>query len=98
MIYEMYVQIRDVYTANKDGVSVFIRTDRRGILPSAEGQGEQVRAAVGQSGQQGDVSERLFFSSCEGINSSKVYRNSLLLHKNRLSFSLCLCDPTLVSV
>lgn len=25
-MYEMYVQPRDVYTANKDGVSVFIRT------------------------------------------------------------------------
>lgn len=36
-------------------------------------------------------------SSYEVIN-SKVYRNSLLLHKNRLSFFLCLCDPTLVSV
>lgn len=55
MIYEMYVQIRDVYTANKDGVSVFIRTDRRGIVPSAEGQGKQVGAAVGPSGQQRDV-------------------------------------------
>jgi hypothetical protein len=40
MIYEMYVQIRDVYTANKDGVSVFIRTDGRGILPRASRWGQ----------------------------------------------------------
>lgn len=26
MMYEMYVQTRDVYTANKDGVSIFIST------------------------------------------------------------------------
>lgn len=30
MMYEMYVQTRDVYTANKDGVSIFISTARTG--------------------------------------------------------------------
>lgn len=74
MIYEMYVQIRDVYKANKDGVSVFIRTDRRGIFPTAEGQGGQVPAAVGQSGQQGNVSGRFFSSSYEeGISTPQKF-------------------------
>lgn len=39
MMYEMYVQIRDVYTANKDGVSVFISIAGTGILCSTEGTG-----------------------------------------------------------
>lgn len=45
MMYEMYVQIRDVYTANKDGVSVFISTARTGILYRGTGAKGQLRAA-----------------------------------------------------
>lgn len=108
-MYEMYVQTRNVYTPNKDGVPIFIRTHRKGLLSGkSEGQGELVLTAEGgwpqgTSGTQASKGMSLgdvhFFSSYEEvINSSKVYRNSLLLHKNRLSFFLYLFDPTLVSV
>jgi hypothetical protein len=45
MMYEIYVQTRDVYTANKDGISIFISTTRMGILPSAEGQDQKVEGS-----------------------------------------------------
>lgn len=47
MMYEMYVQIRDVYTANKDGVSVFISTAGTGILSSTRAKGRDQGAAEG---------------------------------------------------
>lgn len=48
MMYEMYVQTRNVYTPNKDGVSIFIRTHRKGLLSGkSEGQGELVLTADG---------------------------------------------------
>lgn len=84
MMYEMYVQTRNVYTPNKDGVSIFIRTHRKGLLSGkSEGQGESVLTAEGGwpqgvSGTQaskgmslGDVQH--FFSSYEEvINSSSL--------------------------
>lgn len=48
MMYEMYVQTRNVYTPNKDGVSIFIRTERKGLLSGkSEGQAESVETAEG---------------------------------------------------
>lgn len=109
MMYEMYVQTRNVYIPNKDGVSIFIRTDRKGLLSGkSEGQAESVDIAEGgwpqgncgtQASKGMSLRDVRFSSSYEEvINSSKIYRNSLLVHKNRLSFFLYVFDPTLVSV
>ena len=48
MMYEMYVQTRDVYTANKDGVSIFISTAGTGESFPVHGAGDRAGGGSGK--------------------------------------------------
>lgn len=119
MMYEMYVQTRDVYTANKDGVSIFTSTvgtgdsfpvhgarDRAGVGDSpgslltrdtrtsvAPGRGAVCvppglgQGALRSTGCPEDTHRFDLPGNKATLASTKHYRNSLLLDKNRLFFS-----------